>query len=147
MTLEDIIGRKGFSKPKTAFQQQAASRKAGIGVEQAAATMDSEIGTAKGKAAGDIAQGVVLGGAIGEMLKGGFGSEDVAKSPKALAGRLGLETLLSAAGEGGARAIGQSLKYLGKEEIPSLIMRSAAKAEAGQQKLVTLQPVSYTHLR
>ena len=172
MTLEDIIGRKGFSKPKTAFQQQAASRKAGIGVEQAAATMESEIGTAKGKAAGDIAQGVVLGGAtlatgglatgpamaamgtaglgggaIGEMLKGGFGSEDVPKSPKALAGRLGLETVLSAAGEGGARAIGQSLKYLGKEEIPSLIMRSAAKAEAGQQKLVTLQQDSFSQLR
>src|SRR5665647_1885696 len=117
------VDPEGFSKPKTAFQQQAASRKAGIGVEQAAATMESEIGTAKGKAASDIAKGAVLGGAtlatgglaagpamaamgtagvggatIGEMLKGGFGSEDVAKSPKALAASIGLEGVLSAAG-------------------------------------------------
>lgn len=169
MTLEEIAGKK---TPLFGLAKQAAARKASIGAEQTKAQYESDIGTAKGKAASDIAQGVVLGGAtlatgglaagpamaamgtagvggatIGEMLKGGFGSEDVAKSPKALAVRLGLEGVLSAAGEGGARAIGQSLKYLGKEEIPGLIMRSAAKAEAGQQKLVTLQQNSFGQLR
>lgn len=157
---------------RTPFQKQAASRKLGIDVEQNAATMQDEIGTAKGKALGDIAQGVGLGAAtlatgglaagpaiagmagagLGtaiakETIKDLAGSTDIPKSPKALAGRLGLETALSAGGEAGTRAIGQGLKYIGKEIFPSLVMRSAAKAEAGQQALVRAQQDSFSQLR
>lgn len=157
---------------RTPFQKQAASRKLGLDVESHAAQMESEIGTAKGKAVGDIAQGVGLGaaalatgglaagpaaafmGAAGlgaatakETAKAAFGSSDVPTSSGALARRLGVEAALSAGGELGVRAIGQGLKYLGKEMFPAMAMRSAAKAEAGQQALVRAQQDSLDQLR
>ncbi len=156
----------------TAFQRQAAQRKADIGVAQTKAGYESDIGTAKGKAAGDIAKGVALGGAslltgglaapaamglmgaagvgaatLDETLRAHFGSEDIPKSGWALAKKLGLEGTLSAAGEGGARAVGQGLKYLGKEMMPGLIMRSAAKAQEGQNVLKRVQQNSLDQLR
>jgi hypothetical protein len=158
--------------PLFGLAKKAAARKASIGIEQTAAQYESDIGTAKGKAASDIAQGVVLGGAalmtgglaagpaaalmgtagvgsaaIGETLKAGAGSTDVPKSAKGLAMKLGLEGVLSAGGEVGVRAVGQGLKYLGKEVLPALVMRSAAKAEQGQQALVKVQQDSFAQLR
>ena len=134
--------------------------------------MESEIGTAKGKAWGDIAKGAALGGAtlatgglatgpamglmgaagVGaatadETIKAYFGSEDVPKSAGALAFKLGLEGTLSAAGEGGSRAIGQGLKYLAKDEIPSLVMRSAAKSQVGRNVLKRVQQDSKIQLQ
>jgi hypothetical protein len=134
--------------------------------------MRDEIGTAKGKAFGDIAQGVGLGaatlatgglaagpaigmmGAAGlgaatakETIKAATGSTDIPRSPQALAGRLSLETALNAAGEGGVRAIGQGLKYVGTEMLPALVMRSAAKAQAGQDVLLRSQQDSLAQLR
>jgi hypothetical protein len=166
------VDPEGFSKPKTAFQQQAASRKAGIGVEQAAATMESEIGTAKGKAAGDIGKGVALGAAalgtgglallpaaglmgaagvggatLDETLKAHFGSEDLPKSGKSLGLKLGLEGALSAAGEAGMRAAFQGVGYLAKEAFPVMVMRSAAKAQEGQNLLKRVQQNSIESLR
>lgn len=157
---------------KTAFQRQAGMRKASIGAEQTAATYENEIGAAKGQAAGDIAKGAVLGaaalgtgglavgpamglmgsagilaGVTDESLKAHYNSPDMPQGGRALATKLGLEGILSAAGEGGARAIGQSIKYLGKEAMPALVMRSAAKAEQGQQTLVKVQQNAFDQLR
>ena len=158
--------------PLFGLAKKAASRKLGIEVGEHAATMESEIGTAKGKAWGDIGKGAVLGGAtlltgglaapaamglmgaagvgaatLDETLKAHFGSEEIPKSAGALAAHLGLEGALSAAGEGGARALGQGIKYLGKEAFPSLVMRSAAKAEQGQNVLKRVQQDTFDQLR
>lgn len=158
--------------PLFGLAKTAAARKASIGVEQTKSQYESDIGEAKGKAAGDIAKGAVLGGATlatgglaapaamglmgaagilagvtDETLKAHYNSPDMPTSGKALALKLGLEGTLSAAGEGGARAIGQSLKYVGKEMMPGLIMRSAAKAEQGQQVLVKTQQNTFDQLR
>jgi hypothetical protein len=158
--------------PLFGLAKQAAARKASIGVEQTKADYESEVGAAKGKAAGQVASGAVLGaatlatgglatgpamallgsagvlaGVTDETLKAHYNSPDMPKDGKALALKLGLEGTLSAVGEGGARAIGQSLKYIGKEMMPGLIMRSAAKAEQGQQVLVKTQQNTFDQLR
>lgn len=157
---------------RTAFQQQAASRGLGINVAQNAATMDEEISNAKGKAASDIGKAGVLGAAalstgglaagpaaammggagaigslLGENVKAGYGSTDIPQSGPALARRMGLEAAISAGGEGAMRLGGQILKKVGTELFPAIVMRSAAKAEAGQQALVRVQQDSFDQLR
>jgi hypothetical protein len=171
-TAPDLATSLPAATPRTAFQKQAAANKLGLDVQTHAADMENEIGTAKGKAFGDIAQGAVLGGATlatggmaagaaipymglaglaggtaKESIKAGFGSTDLPKSPAALARNLGLEAVMGAGGDAAARGIGAGLKYIGSEAIPALAMRSAAKAEAGQQTLVRLQQDSFDQLR
>jgi hypothetical protein len=171
-TVPDLASALPTAAPRTAFQKQAAANKLGLDVQTHAADMESEIGTAKGKAAGDIGQGLILGGAalatggLGaapaaalmgtagvagataqETAKAAFGSSDLSRSPKELALHLGLEGALSAGGEAGIRALGMGLKYVGNDLFPSLVMRSAAKAEAGQQALVKAQQDSFDQLR
>lgn len=167
----------GAVQPTTAgtggeVSKRAAQQLRSINIEQQGATMQNEIGTAKGKAWGDIGKGVVLGaaalgtgglgvapamglmgaagigaGTLDETLKAQFGSTDIPKTPKALATKLGLEGALSAGGEGVARALGYGIKYLHQEAFPALVMRSAAKAEQGQQALVRVQQDSFSQLR
>jgi hypothetical protein len=167
----------GDVRPKTAgtsgeVSKRAASRLRGIGVEQHAATKEAEIGKATGEAISTIGKATVLGGAalasgglatpyaitqmgvagvgaaaIGEVLKKGAGSDDLPKSAKGLALKMGVEGLLSASGEAGIRAIGQGLKLVGKEVWPALVMRSSAKAQNGQNALKRVQQNSLDQLR
>jgi hypothetical protein len=134
--------------------------------------MDQEITNAKGKAFGDIGRGTALGAAtlftggaaaplamglmgaagvgaeaLDQTIKAGFGSTELPGSAREMVNRFGLEGALSAAGEGGARAIGQGLKYLGSEALPSLAMRSAAKAQEGQNILKRYQSDAFGKLR
>lgn len=169
---EPITPDEPQKKKLFGVSKRAAAQKAGIEVEQRAAEMESEIGTAKGKAFGDIGKGVVLGaaalgtgglavgpaaalmgaagvgaGTLEETIRAGFGSKDVPKSAKGLALKLGLEGVLSAGGEAGVRAATQGIKYLAKEAFPAIVMRSAAKAEQGQQALVRVQQDTFSQLR
>ena len=150
------VDPEGFSQPKTAFQKQAASRKAGIEVEQHAATQDQEISNAKGKFAGTIANTIPIaatlatGGlaaplAIGVMgLSGGvagsyeeaakiaLGADDAAMSGKQVARRLGVDVALSGATQGVATMGTKLLSMAGENVIMPMVARAAAKVDAGK---------------